>query len=74
MNAEKTHESLVILGDLAALAGSLYLLWKLYNTGDKGRLIEMRFVRAASKFSKVQSEWWSQTAAKFDTAYIKLAS
>lgn len=74
MNAEKTHESLVILGDLAALAGSLYLLWKLYNVGDNGKLLQMRILRSASKFSKVQADWWSQTAAKLDTEYIKLTS
>lgn len=74
MDAEKTHEGLVILGDLAALAGSLYLLWKLYNTGGNGKLLEMRIVRAASKFSKLQADWWAQTAAKCDTAYIKIAS
>jgi hypothetical protein len=72
--AEKTHNTLVLVGDCVALATAVYLAWRVFNMGDGSKLIKMRIVRASSKFAKTQADFWSTVAANADTKYIQIAN
>ena len=69
---DKTHKTLLILGDIAALAASAYILYRLLDNDAVIKTFKLKAMRSTSRMAKIQADWWSKLAADADTAYFRI--